>query len=266
MYKQLFILILVLYSCSNREDSGISTELAKQECTELTVRDKNDISSEAAVNDDTIFIKRELTKDFYHAIYLDTTRDSEYYDRLTDFEFNKYDLQTYSEHYRYVKENKPKTFEKVNLTKIPENWIPVYSYKGDYYLYSPSDWGSAGRRIINDSTFVYWYMDGPFPVPLVDVSEVEYGKIVLEMMKLFNGKSFNEKLIIHQIDSKTGLSVFEFAEESESNKYQLYLPVESARKFDMVINYCDNQKQLEFDFDKIDFEELIKEATNNSYK
>ncbi len=86
------------------------------------------------------------------------------------------------------------------------------------------------------------------------------------MMELFNEKPSNEKLTIHQIDSKTGLSVFESTNESEMYKYRLYIPIESAKKFDMIVNYCDNQKQMEFDFDQIDFEKLIKKTANKTYK
>ncbi len=173
MTKQLFILILILSSCSDKQTSNISTELVNEDIPESSIRVETDTLPETIIDNDTIFIKREITKDFYHAVYIDTTRASKYYDWLTDFEFDKYDLQAYKGNYKYVKEKNPETFKKVNSTEISENWIPVYSYNDHYYLYAPSDWGNAGRRIINDSAFVYWYMDGPLPVPLTSVRKKE---------------------------------------------------------------------------------------------
>ena len=266
MIKQLFILLLVLSSCSGKQTENVSTDSAIDERQEPSIRVETDTLSETRKLNDTIFIKREVTKDFYHAIYIDPARESKYYDWLTDFEFDKYDLQAYAGNYKYVKEKNPEAFKKVNTPEISKNWIPVYSYKNNYYLYAPSDWGNAGRRIINDSAFVYWYMDGPLPVPLTSAKKVGHGKVILEMMELFNEKPSSEKLTIHQIDSKTGLSVFEFTNESEMYKYRLYVPIENAKQFDMIVNHCDNQKQREFKFDPIDFEELIKKAANKTYK
>ena len=42
--------------------------------------------------------------------------------------------------------------------------------------------------------------------------------------------------------------------------YELYIPAESANYYDMVVNYCDNSKTLELEFDKIDYKELIDKS------
>jgi hypothetical protein len=207
---------------------------------------------------DTIFIHREVTTDYYHAIYIDTTRKSKFYNWLTDFEFDKSDLQSYQGNYQYVKEKFPNSYKTVNMIDVAENWIPVFKYKSSYYLYAPSDWGNAGRRIINDSAFVYWYMDGPLPVPIRNFKKLARNKYKLEIEDLVNKSEKKKQLIIYTIDSKTQLSVFEFSDEPEQYRYQLYIPRENTKYFDMIVNYCDNQKQFEFEFDKIDFDKLIK--------
>lgn len=260
MTRHLFILFLILSSCSGKQTTinSSNSEIKKSQVNPIQVED--DTSSEAKMDNDTIFIKREITDEYYHVIYIDTTRNSKYYDWLTEFEFNNYDLGAYKGNYQYLKEKYPETFNNVNALDIPENWIPVYSYKNRYYLYAPSDWGNAGKRIINDSAFVYWYMDGPLPVPLKSAQKVENGTIIIEMIELFNDSPTEKTLTIHQIDPKTRLSVFEFTNEPENYKYQLYIPIESAKQFDMIVNYCKNQKQMELDFDPIDFEKLITEA------
>ena len=205
---------------------------------------------------DTVFLHREITEDYYHAIYIDTTRQSKFYNRLTDFEFDKSDLQLYQGNYQYVKGKLPNSF-KPGKVDVPEHWIPVFHYKSNYYLYAPADWGNAGRRLINDSAFVYWYMDGPSPVPISNFKKLSENQYVLEI-EPFNSSEKKQQLKIYTIDSETQLSVFEFSDEPEQHRYQLYIPKENAKYFDMIVNYCDNQKQLEFKFDRIEFDKLIK--------
>jgi len=252
------ILLLIFFSCTNRQEKNQSFE-TKRQVEILPLTDTTNNSSYRKLND-TIFIHREVSKDFYHAIYIDTNRHSKYYDWLTNFEFNKYDVQSYQESYEYLKEKFPKTYMKVNSTELPEDWIPVYLYKDNYYLYAPSDWGNAGKRIINDSAFVYWYMDGPLPIPLTSVKKEAQNKYILEISNLSKDSLEKQELTIFQIDPKTQLSVFKFSNKTGKTQYRLYIPKESASSFDMIVNYCENQKQLEFEFEEIDFKKLIKNS------
>ncbi len=265
MIKEIFILTLILSSCFSKQAKHVSTEITDSGEPDSSISEGVDRLDKVIIDNDTIFLKREVTKHYYHAIFIDTTRDSKYYDRLTDFEFGTFDLQSYEGNYKYFKGQNPKAYKKVNSTEIPKNWIPVYLYKNHYYLYAPSDWGSARKRIINDSAFVYWYMDGPMPIPLTSVRKLEKDKYIIEMTDFFNKEPTIRKLTIHQIEPKTGLSIFEFVDEPKKYKYQLYVPIESAKQFDMIVNYCDKQKQSEFNFDQIDFAQLLMEA-KKSYK
>ncbi len=62
------------------------------------------------------------------------------------------------------------------------------------------------------------------------------------------------------MDPKTKLSLFETTIPNESTKrYELYVPVEYAHYFAMIVNYMDNGKWPdEFKFDNIDSVEIQK--------
>ena len=54
------------------------------------------------------------------------------------------------------------------------------------------------------------------------------------------------------------LSVFEYTDESDDYRYQLYIPTEHARKYNMIVNLCKTEKRNEFDFERIDYKKLLK--------
>lgn len=207
--------------------------------------------------DDTTFILREMTKTFYHAIYIEKNRQSKFYQRLTNFSFNKYDKESFEMNYNSIKEKFTNKLKKFNRSGLPTEWVPLYRYKDKYYLYAPSDWGNAGRRIITDSTLVYWYMDGPYPMPLTSFRKVNDNKYNLTSFTLQNTENGSNQLIIHIIDGKNKIAVWESPTEVKEYCYTIYVPKENAKNFDMIVNYCEEMKQMEFDFDTIDYKKLL---------
>lgn len=253
MIRQLFVVILLACSCSKEQKNSDWVNKSKDS---LAVLFPDKLASKHK-GSDTIFISREITKDYYHTIYIDTKRQSEYYKWLTDFTFDEDDKSSYDGTYKYAKSKNPDSYKRTNFTDLPQQWIPVYPYKNKYYLYAPSDWGNAGKRMINDSSFVFWYMDGPSPAPLQSIKQQGNNIYVLEIASIYDKSSPPEKVTIYKIDKKTELSVFEFSKASYEPEYRLYIPVKSAKYFYMIVNDSD-MKQDEFEFDKINYQKLIK--------
>jgi hypothetical protein len=112
---------------------------------------------------DTDFITREVTKENYCAAYIEHNRQSKLYDIL-DFKMDRYESNDYNEEYKSLKKRHPHNLKIYDLAGLPKEWIPLYKYKGKYYIYYPSDWGDLGRRVITDSTM---------ELPPVQVSTLE---------------------------------------------------------------------------------------------
>ena len=207
---------------------------------------------------DTAFILRELSRDVYHAIYIEKNRNSRFYKNLLDFNFSKSDQESMLMNYNnnsLVEEGKH--LRKYDLQGLPKEWVPVYNYKDHLYLYAPSDWGNAGRVILSDTALIFWYMDGPYPVQYMSFKKTNANDYKLEYAET-SGQSSNRTVIIHTIDPKTGLTLWEYTSGSGGETfYQLNVPKEKASNFDMIVNYCEHMKQMEFDFDPIDYKKYL---------
>lgn len=242
--RELFFSILIVFSLTGANYHKLKTQLAKVH-----------IETHA----DTIFISR----DYYHKVYVEQNRQSPFYSNLMDFKMDKSELDEYKGNYRSLKKDFPAPLTKYDLQGLPKEWIPLYKYKGKYYVYSPSEEGNEGRRIITDSTMVYWFMDGPNPQPLLSVKRIKENIWYLNVNSYFkhiNGfpDRPDAKLIIHIIDPKNKIAIWEDKNQPETDRYELYIPKACAQDFDMIVNRSLQTKVPEFQFDKIDYNALLK--------
>jgi hypothetical protein len=204
---------------------------------------------------DTTFLLREKSKDYYHAIYIEHNRQSPYYNSLLDFKYNDYENKEYKEAYQSLKQKQPAPLKKYNLTGLPKQWVPLHRYKNKYYIYLPSDEGDMARRIITDSTLIYWYMEGPDPKPILSFKKLNDHTWFFKADNFYLTKTAT--LIIHLIDPVNKIAVFEDSSAPKGYRYSLYIPKENAKKFDLVVNYCATDKTPDFLFDKIDYAKLL---------
>lgn len=264
MTKYYTILIFLLVACSSNEKdnqlnvstSGLTSELVDSITAEYTVENGQE---DLLINHDTIFIERRTTEDYYHAIYIEQNRNSAYHQRLVDFELNEYNVQNYGFGVEYFTEELNQSFEKQKLPLIPTCWVPLYVYQDSFYLYAPSDWGNTGRIMFNDSAYVYWNMDGPNPIPLRSLRQINATEFVFTTAPHSDqGKA--EETRIYIVNEKNNMAIFE-NQNSQGRKYQrLYIPIESVSEFNMIVNYCNNQKQYEYQFERIDLDYLKTKA------
>lgn len=256
--KRLFIILLLATSCTGGQSNksvvdtptdSLQVNLAYSSDNSLTVENKSA---------DKTFISIAAGIGYYHAVYIDRNKNSEHRKMLTDFSFHEEDNKTYLSVKSSIEEKIPGSFNEQKMFDLPQNWLPLYQYKDKYYLYAPSDWGNAHRCIINSREFISWYMEGPYPFPFSSVKKLSNHQYILTVLNPFESISFSTQIIIHIIDPATKLAVFEYTDWEDDYRYQLYVSVDHADSFDLVVNYCEDQKVMEFDFDKIDYAKLIK--------
>jgi hypothetical protein len=244
--KQIVIVIaaLICWCCTNKDSTTENLSSAKS-------------GSPVLGNLDTMVIYQERSEGSFHTVYIDRSDTSEAFRFLTDFSFSKSDSNTYVNAWRDLVKSKKAKFASTNTSDMPRQWLPVFKYKSGFYLYVPSDRGVTRRCSINDSSFVQWDMEGPYPEPLKRVKKLSRN---LYKIELGPGRdSLNKEIRLFTIDINTKLTVFEFS--SSAGKYfQLYVPLESADQFDLITHES-NEKQPLFEFDKIDFNALIANMT-----
>jgi hypothetical protein len=73
----------------------------------------------------------------------------------------------------------------------------------------------------------------------------------------------NRELTIKYIDKENGIAIFRNKYYDSNSKemierYQLMGDVRKMRNIPLLVNTCDNMKQYELDFDKVDFAKYFK--------
>ncbi|TCS88922.1 hypothetical protein EDD80_102113 [Anseongella ginsenosidimutans] len=209
-------------------------------------------------SNDTIFIFRKVTEWYYHAIYIEKDKKSETYKRAIDFSFEEWDRRNYRSQKALVEREAPGSFVKRETFDLPQNWLPLYKYKDKYYLYDPSD-GQCSRTMIKSREYISWGMEGPGPWPMKSVKKISDTRYTLELLNPFDHlPSVFNHITIHIIDPETKMAIFEYtSQDGFYHFYRLFIPAAHASNFDLIVNYCDKQRQMEFQFEKIDYAKLL---------
>jgi len=210
------------------------------------------------VKNDTTFLFREINKKehYYHAIYIERNKESASYKRLLDFQFDKDENKAYKREYEGLKQNHPEPLKKVKLSGLPKEWMPIYLYKGKYYIYSPSEWADVDRRIISDSTLLYSNFEISIE-PFIAFKKTEKYTYLLKTRSYYP-KPHTSQITIHIIDPKNKIAVWCNPSLPVKDRYGLYVVRDCAKNFDMVDNYFSEGKMPEFMFDKINYAKLLK--------
>lgn len=199
--------------------------------------------------EDTVFIVKEEINGNLHTVFIDENRNSQFRNRLLNFEVPKYHKDSFKESLQFLDSNCSRPVAPFSNNKLPKQLLPLHAFEGNWYLYAPSDWGAAGRRILTDTTYVVWQMDGLYPYPIVSRKEIAPDRIELTIEYCGQLNDRLEVIIINLGDTDKGLYKFEFPSRSESQRYEWYTSIEKASCFDLIVNYSNNSKWIEYQFD-----------------
>lgn len=209
---------------------------------------------------DTVFLVNVSNKDWGQKTFIEKNRNAAEYKSLINFKFDSNLTAAFIETNHFLKQHYHTPFKKHDIGDIPREWVPVYSYKGKFYLYQAAESDLEGRLIITDTTLIHqWaYDDGVLSQPILAVKKIANDKWIFKTSDLDQPKPGIDTLIIHIINTKTMLSVWEEFNNLRGHNYQLYVPREDANKFDMIVNRSDGRSKIgEFMFDKIDYQKLV---------
>lgn len=202
---------------------------------------------------DTIFRFRDTPAGELQIIYIDNNKDSKAYDKICDFIFQDFDNESYKYSIDYFKENK------LRLTKVKPvvpitKWVILKQYKGQFYAYQPCDLLFHYRQSVNDTSFIDWTGEGPVANKIISQKKIDDNTFQLKLTGLYNK---NRILIIHIIDTKRGIAVFEQIINKTEKKYYLMIAADKIKTVPIIVNDCMTQKQPELEFDKTDFKKLL---------
>ncbi len=206
---------------------------------------------------DTTFILRN-TGEYYHAIFIDDA-NSEFYNTIINHTKNDIDSFVFHENINELRKKYPKGFPKHKFGDFERDWVPIYLYKGKYHVYAPSEWGFNNWVSITDSFLIeYSFDDCADPAVIRSFTKKDNSYLSLNIDKSCTpGSAIN----ITVIDPKNQIAIFEYPGYKESFRYRLMVSANKVRSFPIIVNYCEVQKQYEMEFDKVDYIQLIRNAS-----
>lgn len=200
---------------------------------------------------DTLFVQRNIDTDYYHALYIESNPESEMYTQMTRFRIPDEELENLKVIYGNCKQKKTGIKVDLKALKLPQHFLPVYSFEKQLYLYRPSDWGNLGGMSLSDSCLIHWNMDGLWPDLFQSVSQINKRHTFLSLFTIFED-IYAYTLTISCIDEMRGLYLWEYGSKGSKPLYCLYADIEKARSYPIFINYSKTQKEMEFLFEEID--------------
>lgn len=219
------------------------------------------------VENDTTYLLKEYDKEdgkqyLNTAIYIEPDKNSIHYKDIAQPIFKpekgQYDLDGWR---RYRQREKMPPLSKVDLLDLPTDWLPLHSYQNHYYVFKPCEIDVPLRRCLTDSLLAYYTGEYLFNA----IQKFEKKSNSLYYIELKNQGEDSPipptQIYIHIIDSRKKIAVWEYRKENEL-WYELMIPIESAKDFDMIVCYCPRHKFFYedlFRLDKIDFKTLLKQ-------
>jgi len=206
------------------------------------------------VGKDTTFLFKKMVGGELHTVFIDNHADSKYYDPISYFGFRSFDERSYQYSTAYFKKHNL-TLTKVKPVIASTQWVALEQYKGDFYVYHPCDFNAHSRKSVNDSTFIDWTGEGPVANKILEQRKIDNKTYLFKLTGIVHPE---RTLVIHLIDPQKGIAVFEESTAGEEKGYYLMIAADKIKSVPIIVNYCDRQKQVEWQFGEPDFKALLK--------
>ena len=238
MRKTIYIVLLlgILLSCKQKTEpkktENKSTEIPVWKIDLDTILEKNNPKN------------LDLSK---HQLYIDTTRNSEIYNKLSNWKLNRNDNDAISYYEKEI--SKKHKLIKIDLKDFPRHWISLKKLNNEFVIYEPCD-GQTPSYSINETSVVFVHqLEGDADL-ISEIKNLGENEISLEL-RTIPQKTESEKaeLTIKPTEFK---NVYELTYSFDDiiNK-QFVTPNEKVSEFDIIVNHCPTRKRMEFNgFDK----------------
>ena len=190
---------------------------------------------------DTVFLvnNNQVPKD--GRVYIDPNKMSKFYKRIIDF----------PKHSRVKKE------DELSNRFLPSKWVPVYLYNNQYFVYLPCDTGPNYRMLVSKKSIFMFGMEAyecTINISLKKINDKHFKLGYIDIQ--YKNTTF---LDVYVIDKQRGLAVFRWSNKKTRDEYQLMVEADKIAQFQIIVNECNYSKTKEFDFDKIDFRQILNQ-------
>lgn len=185
-------------------------------------------------NDSITLLYDSCAPTYRHFIFIDHNPRAKFYKQLSNFTFQQSDQADYDDFLQKQANHTPVSLP----SDLPRNWVMVHRYKNRLYAYYPSDFGNHFRVQLNENAFIGYQMDG---LELDKLKAVDRTEDNAWDILLASGKQ------IRLTRTAPGNPVWRW---KFSNWECLMVSAESLRELPIIVNYCEERKQKEFDFEQ----------------
>lgn len=182
----------------------------------------------------------DLTK---HQLFIDTTRNSDFYGNLINWKPNKYSITTVDSYIREL--NNHYKYQKYNFGDFPKLFIRINQFKEKFYLYDRCD-GIDQRFELRDSAFIFYGPLEPDAETIRKVNSTSSRGIKLEL-NAFKAKTSRGWSSLEILKTEyDGIYSMKYKNENYE-KEEFVISIADIKKYDLVVNHCPNMKRKEFD-------------------
>ena len=240
-YKLILTILILTVSCSeNTKSQSTKTEtISKIDLVEDRPKTLLDIAEIDTILERNNPNSLDLTK---HQVFIDTTRSSEFYARVKNWEQSKWDKQTIESYLNEI--NKDFQPQQIDLKEFPSHFITLRKLNNQFVLYDRCD-GIDPRFEIRDTAFIFY---GPLESDAESISKtisLTNNSIELEL-RTFHVKSSDKKSILKI--KKIDYLIYKMTYKNQAfDRVEYLTTVAGIEKFDLIVNNCPTMKMMEFD-------------------
>jgi hypothetical protein len=185
-----------------------------------------------------------------HQLFIDTTRNSKYYNQITNWKPNKYDIEGVEYYFKEItKTFKPK---KINLNGFPRNWISIQSLNNEFVAYNPLN-GINWRFELTDSSINHYKIESDTEV-ISRLISIQPNKLILEIRSYFEGNQNQTSFFKIQATTTPFLYTLQHSTTlSFKNVRHTFLitPIEHLKEFNLVVDDAPTLVRSYVRFDKV---------------
>tara|TARA_R110002126_G_scaffold259518_1_gene402473 strand:- start:2062 stop:2781 length:720 start_codon:yes stop_codon:yes gene_type:complete len=238
MRKAIYITLIlgILISCKQRKESKqVENKLAEIPAWKIdldTILERNNPKS------------LDLTK---HQLFIDTTRNSENYEKVINWKPNRMDNDAISYYEKEISKKHKK--KKVYLKGFPRYWISLKKLNNEFVIYEPCD-GNTPSYEFNENSVLFYHQIETDADLVSELKKLRENEIALELNTIpQKTKSEKAELTIKPTEFK---NVYELTYSFDKVvSKQFVTPKNNVSEFDIIVNNCPKMKRREFKgFDK----------------
>jgi|GEM_PF-3000322 len=133
-----------------------------------------------------------------------------------------------------------------NLMTILRNILTILTIGTTFQLF--------GQTIVKNTTFIDWTGEGPVAIKIIEQNKIDSMTYKFKLTGIYN---HYRKIIIHIIELKKGIAVFEKITNGTGKSYYLMIAADKIKSVPIIENYCTTQKLTELQFDEPNFKSLL---------